>query len=78
MRITRYTAAMVTDGKGAVVVDYEAAIARALAALREDEGTLIDWLVRFVRTASVYDPVAGTTEEPAARLVHELLSSWGW
>ena len=56
----------------------EAAIARALAALREDEGTLIDWLVRFVRTASVYDPVAGTTEEPAARLVHELLSSWGW
>ncbi|MFN8542220.1 MAG: M20 family metallopeptidase [Thermomicrobiales bacterium] len=53
-------------------------IARALAALREDEGALLDWLVRFVQTASVFDPVAGTTEEPAARLVHELLTGWGW
>ena len=53
-------------------------IARALAALREDEGDLLDWLVRFVQTASVFDPVAGTTEEPAARLVRELLAGWGW
>ena len=53
-------------------------IARALDALRQDEGALLDWLVCFVQTASVFDPVAGTTEEPAARLVHELLTGWGW
>jgi succinyl-diaminopimelate desuccinylase len=54
------------------------ASARALAALREDEAALEDFLVAFVRTPSVYDPEAGTTEEPAARLVHDLLSGWGW
>lgn len=56
----------------------EGAVARALAALREDEGALVAWLARLVRAASVYDPDAGTTEEPAARLVHELLTEWGW
>ena len=56
----------------------EGAVARALALLREEEGALLDWLVRFVQTASVFDPLAGTTEEPAARLVHELLAGWGW
>jgi succinyl-diaminopimelate desuccinylase len=49
-----------------------------LAALHEDEAALLDWLVRFVQTESVFDPVAGTTEERAARLVHELLAGWGW
>lgn len=54
------------------------AIERALAALRDDETALLNWLVRFVRAASVYDPEAGTTEEPAARLVRDLLTAWGW
>ncbi len=58
--------------------DAEQAIVRALALLREEEGALLDWLVRFVQTASVFDPLAGTTEEPAARLVHELMTTWGW
>ncbi len=53
-------------------------IARALAALRADEAALDHFLRAFVRAASVYDPEAGTTEEPAARLVHELLVGWGW
>ncbi len=54
------------------------AVTRALAALREEEETLLDWLVRFVQTASVFDPLAGTTEEPAGRLVHDLFTDWGW
>lgn len=55
-----------------------ARIARALAALRADEGALERFLIAFVRAASVHDPRAGTTEEPAARLVHDLLAGWGW
>lgn len=54
------------------------ATARALAALREDEAALETFLIAFVRTPSVYDPDLGTTEEPAARLVRDLLAGWGW
>ena len=53
-------------------------IARALAALRADEAALDTFLRAFVRAASVYDPAVGTTEEPAARLVRDLLAAWGW
>lgn len=49
---------------------------RALAAL--DERALIAFLVALVRIPSVYDPEAGTTEEPAARFVFEQLQRWGW
>jgi succinyl-diaminopimelate desuccinylase len=56
----------------------EGTIARALAALREDEAALTEFLIALVRTPSVHDPVAGTTEEPAARLVYDLLAGWGW
>jgi len=55
-----------------------ARIARALASLRADEAALERFLVAFVQAASVYDPLAGTTEEPAARLVQKLLAGWGW
>ena len=55
-----------------------ARIARALAALRADEDALERFLITFVQAASVHDPRAGTTEEPAARLVYDLLTGWGW
>ncbi len=55
-----------------------ARIAPALAALRADEAALEAFLRDFVRAPSVYDPDVGTTEEPAARLVHDLLTAWDW
>ena len=55
-----------------------ARLARVLAALRADEGALEQFLIAFAQAASVHDPLAGTTEEPAARLVHDLLTGWGW
>ncbi len=55
-----------------------ARIARALAALRADKSALEQFLIPFVQAASVHDPHVGTTEEPAARLVHALLTGWGW
>jgi succinyl-diaminopimelate desuccinylase len=55
-----------------------APLARALAVLRADENALEQFLIAFVQTASVHNPRTGTTEEPAARLVHGLLSAWGW
>lgn len=51
-------------------------VARALASL--DERALVAALVDLVRVPSVFDPAAGTTEEPAARFAHDLLAGWGW
>lgn len=56
----------------------EPAITRALTHLRGDEAALNAFLIAFVRTPSVHDPAAGTTEEGAARLVRDLLDGWGW
>ncbi|MCU0492546.1 MAG: M20 family metallopeptidase [Chloroflexaceae bacterium] len=44
-----------------------------------DEAGLVNFLQRLVATPSVFLPeVPGANEEAAARLVHELLLSWGW
>ncbi len=52
-------------------------IERALAQL--DQPALEAFLQRLVQTPSVFLPdVPGANEEAAARLVYELLKSWGW
>jgi succinyl-diaminopimelate desuccinylase len=52
-------------------------IDRALAEL--DAESMIDFLRDLVRTPSVYLPgVPGANEQAAARLVYDLLASWGW
>src|SRR6266536_2292676 len=53
------------------------AVNRALACL--DTVAMISFLRDLVRTPSVFLPgVEGTNEQRAARLVYELLQSWGW
>ncbi len=53
-------------------------LADTLAALQTNEAALEQFLCQFVQAESVYDPQRGTTEEPAARTVFNLLTAWGW